>query len=459
MNDSLDRQMKVFLCHASEDNESAKMLSDLLVSQGIDVWLDSEKLLPGQEWRVEIPEAVRSSDVVIVCISQYSLDKEGYVQKEIRVALDVADEKPEGTIFLIPARLEDCPVPRRLAGFHWVDLFEKNGYTKLLEALRVRAATIATKRDRERVVPPITPKEAGFIPPKILLPFELDLERDFIKIPAGEFWMGSQVEETLADPSEKPQFGMKMPYDFWLARFPVTNYQFQVFLQQTDHAYKLPNNPELYDHPVANVNWKQATEYCVWLTKSFRQKLEQEYIFKLPSEAEWELAARGPLPSRRKYPWGSHWSTVDLSFCNSIEEKINGTTIVGAYSPHGDSFYKIADMAGNVREWTRSTWGISPDYPDHRYKYGNKYVSDKENTEEVGELFKIARGGSFMDSRESVTCSHRYRLPLSTQDSNLGFRVAITPILPATSTQKLNFPKTMNNFFKQQLPLKKRKTD
>jgi len=458
MNDALDRKIKVFLCHASEDNQSAKDLRDLLDSHGVDVWLDSEKLLPGQEWRVEIPEAVRSSDVVIVCISQYSLDKEGYAQKEIRLALDVADEKPEGTIFLIPARLEDCPVPKRLAGFHWVDLFESNGYAKLLEALRVRAGTIASKRDSERIIPPVAPKEAAFIPPKILLPFDLDLERDFVNIPAGEFWMGSQVEETLVEASEKPQLEMKIPYDFWLARFPVTNYQFQVFLQQTDHAYKLPNNPEFYNHPVVNVNWRQAAEYCKWLTKSFRQKLKQGYIFKLPSEAEWELAARGPLPSKRKYPWGSHWTTVDLSFCNSVEDDVNNTTTVGAYSPHGDSFYQIADMAGNVREWTRSNWGISPDYPDLRYKYGDKYSRDKENQEDSDELLKIARGGSFMDSKESVTCSHRYRLPPSTQERNLGFRVAITPILPSAATKPLDISKTMKNFFKQ-VPLKKRKTD
>jgi formylglycine-generating enzyme required for sulfatase activity len=458
MNGTLDRKMKVFLCHAPEDNESAKDLRDLLDSHGVDVWLDSEKLLPGQTRSFEISEAVRSSDVVIVCISLNSLDKEGYVQKEIRLALDVADEKPEGTIFLIPARLEECTVPRRLAGFQPVDLFEKSGYAKLLEALRVRAAKIASKRDRERVIPPVAPKKAAFIPPKILLPFDLDLERDFIKIPAGEFWMGSQVEEPFADPSEKPQFGMKIPYDFWLARFPVTNYQFQVFLQQTDHAYKLPNNPELYNHPVVNVNWKQAAEYCQWLTKSFRQKLVQDYIFKLPSEAEWELAARGPLPSRRKNPRGSHWSTVDLSFCNSIEEEVNGTTIVGAYSLHGDSFYQIADMAGNVREWTRSTWGFSQDYPDMRYTYGNKYGSDIESPEDSEKLLKIARGGSFMDSRESVTCSHRYRLPPSTQDRNLGFRVAITPILPSVASKPLNISKTMKNFIKQ-MPLTKKKTD
>jgi hypothetical protein len=78
--------------------------------------MDEEKLLPGQDWEAEIRKAVRGSHVVLVCISKSSLTKEGYVQKEIRHALDVADEKPDGTIFVIPVRLERCEVPKNDCG-------------------------------------------------------------------------------------------------------------------------------------------------------------------------------------------------------------------------------------------------------------------------------------------------------------------------------------------------------
>jgi hypothetical protein len=95
--------------------------------------------LPGQDWDREIRRAVERADVVIVCLSNRS-EKRGYVQKEIRKALDVADEQPEGSIFLIPVKLTECSVPDRLRKWHWVDLFIVNGETKLEAALRQRAA-------------------------------------------------------------------------------------------------------------------------------------------------------------------------------------------------------------------------------------------------------------------------------------------------------------------------------
>jgi outer membrane protein assembly factor BamD (BamD/ComL family) len=133
------RPLKVFLCHASGDKLPVHDLYKRLVAEGVDAWLDREKLLPGQDWGVEIPRAVRESDVVVICLSNKSITKEGYIQKEIRFALDSAEEKPEGTIFLIPARLEDCLVPERLDRWQWVDLYEENGFVKLLRSLKLRA--------------------------------------------------------------------------------------------------------------------------------------------------------------------------------------------------------------------------------------------------------------------------------------------------------------------------------
>jgi hypothetical protein len=132
------RLLRVFLCYASEDRPAVRQLYHRLCADGVDAWLDVEKLLPGEVWREAIPRAVRASDVVIVCLSHNST-KAGYVQKEIRLALDVADEQPEGTIFLIPARLEEYTVPDRLSCWHWVNLFEEKGYERLMRALHARA--------------------------------------------------------------------------------------------------------------------------------------------------------------------------------------------------------------------------------------------------------------------------------------------------------------------------------
>lgn len=134
--------IRVFLCHASTDKPKVRKLYTYLREQGINAWLDEENLLPGQDWSIEIPKALEESDAIIVCLSKTSIDKEGYIQKEIRFALDKALEIPDGKIFLIPARLEECDVPRKLSAYQWVDLFKKKGYSKLMESLGMREQEI-----------------------------------------------------------------------------------------------------------------------------------------------------------------------------------------------------------------------------------------------------------------------------------------------------------------------------
>ncbi len=134
--------LRAFLCHSSGDKDAVRKLYKALSADGFVPWLDEEDLIAGQDWDAEIKKAVRKSHVVIVCLSATSTTKAGYVQKEIKVALDVADEQPEGTIFIIPLRIENCGVPDRLKKWHWVDLFTANGYEKLVTALKARAATL-----------------------------------------------------------------------------------------------------------------------------------------------------------------------------------------------------------------------------------------------------------------------------------------------------------------------------
>lgn len=153
------RPLRVFLCHSSGDKPAVRNLYQWLRSEGFDAWLDEEKLDPGVDWAFEIPRAVRFSDVVLVCLSRTSITKAGYVQKEIRHALDVADEQPDGTIFLIPVKLEDCEVPERLRRWHWVDLSSETGRARLIRALLRRAESSNLK------VSPLffIPKAEGFL--------------------------------------------------------------------------------------------------------------------------------------------------------------------------------------------------------------------------------------------------------------------------------------------------------
>ena len=136
---------RVFLCHASADRASVRRLYDQLVRNGFLPWLAEEDLLPGEDWARAISDAVRGADFVVVCLSAASTNTAGYVQKEIKLALDVADYQPDGSIFVIPARLEECELPQRLMHLHRVDLFADGGFSRLTRALRYERATPFSK--------------------------------------------------------------------------------------------------------------------------------------------------------------------------------------------------------------------------------------------------------------------------------------------------------------------------
>lgn len=133
------RMLRVFLCHSSGDKAIVYDLYKQLINDKFDAWLDKEKILPGPSWELEIKNALFDADVIIVCLSAMSISKEGFIQKEIKYALDKAEEKPEETIYIIPARLEACDIPTQLRKWQWVDLFDGNGCGKLISSLKKRS--------------------------------------------------------------------------------------------------------------------------------------------------------------------------------------------------------------------------------------------------------------------------------------------------------------------------------
>ena len=143
-----NRQLRVFLCHASQDKPAVRDLYQRLAAESwIEPWLDEEKLLPGQDWNLEIEKAVESSHAVIVCISSTSIAKEGYIQRELRQVLNIALEKLEGAIFVLPVRLDDCALPRQLRDKQALDYFPASNraaaYDKLKAALKIRKDLLA----------------------------------------------------------------------------------------------------------------------------------------------------------------------------------------------------------------------------------------------------------------------------------------------------------------------------
>lgn len=154
-----NRPLRVFLCHSSNDKPAVRELYQKLRAEPwLDPWLDEKKLLPGQDWRMNIEEAIESSDVVIIFLSSTSLTKEGFVQKELHYAQEVALEKPDGVIFLIPIRLNDCAVPRGLRSYQWGNYFgeqKEQCFSDLIASLSLRHEQIihfAQSNDVNRLI-------------------------------------------------------------------------------------------------------------------------------------------------------------------------------------------------------------------------------------------------------------------------------------------------------------------
>ena len=127
---------KIFLCHANEDKPQVREVYQRLKAEGYEPWLDEMDLLPGQLWNQEVRRALRDSDFILIFFSQNSVIKRGYVQREVKFALDAWQEMPEGMIYTIPVRLDDCEMPETFRQFQALNLFDAGGVTRLLKVLQ-----------------------------------------------------------------------------------------------------------------------------------------------------------------------------------------------------------------------------------------------------------------------------------------------------------------------------------
>ncbi len=224
---------------------------------------------------------------------------------------------------------------------------------------------------------------------------------EMVSVPAGEFIMGSSDDDSMADDGEKPRHKIYLSA-FWIYKTEVTNAQYQKCVEAgactPPHDMKYYDDPAYSDHPVVYVDWHQAKAYSEWAGG------------RLPTEAEWEKAARGT--DGRIYPWGNEF---DKAKCNVYESGIRNTTSVGKYSPQGDGPYGVADMAGNVWEWTSSLYRGYPYDPD----------DGREAPEADGA--RVLRGGSWDNYERFARCASRGGYVPDYFYNNLGFRVLALP--------------------------------
>jgi formylglycine-generating enzyme required for sulfatase activity len=253
-------------------------------------------------------------------------------------------------------------------------------------------------------------------------------EPEWVQIPAGEFVMGEADEAhraatvktssgTLSVNFANDAHRLYLP-GYAISRVPITNAQWQLFVQATDHeppeywnGKRAPRGKE--SHPVVEVNWHQALAYCRWLGEVTGKSIM------LPSEAEWEKAARGANDSRA-YPWGE---TFDAARCNVDDSGFGGTTPVGIFL-NGASPYGCLDMAGNVWEWTRSLWGKEIEKPEFGYPY-DPDDPIRENLDAADDVWRLVRGGSWHFSRVNARCAVRLGDHPDDRGGSLGFRVVL----------------------------------
>jgi hypothetical protein len=126
----------IFLCHANEDKPRVREVHERLKAEGFELWFDETDILPGQIRDQEIRRALKNSDFILIFFSQYSVAQRGYLQREMKLALDAWQEMPEGYIHTIPIRLDACEIPESFRPFEWVDCFGDGGWTRLIRAIQ-----------------------------------------------------------------------------------------------------------------------------------------------------------------------------------------------------------------------------------------------------------------------------------------------------------------------------------
>ncbi len=234
-------------------------------------------------------------------------------------------------------------------------------------------------------------------------------EPDRVDIPAGEFSMGSDDRDPDAYDDERPPHSIELAA-FAISKTPVTNAQYELFVR--DAGYPSPKQwtdgkpaKDRESHPVVYVSWHDAAAYCQWLSEKCGKNI------RLPSEAQWERAARGT--DRRRYPWGDNF---EAGRCNSYELGLGDTSPVGIFL-NGTSPGGALDMSGNVREWCQDTW-----HDNYRGA-----PTDGRAWEKGKSSYRVVRGGGWGDGGRFCRSADRNGYSPGDRRNFIGFRLVFVP--------------------------------
>ena len=393
--------MKVFLSYASPDRALAAAINRTLVHQGHDVFFDREDLPPGEEFHNRIRAAIAQSDVFVFLISQHAIDPASYTLTELEIAQQLI-ERPHGR--LLPVLVEPIPFARLPEYLKSVTVLETTGDVTAAVAAAVHG--IGRRKGRRRglwagatAAAVVFAAGAAWL---VRSTGELPPERNgrdgapAALVPAGSFVMG--------DGEEAPRREVFLDA-FYIDRHEVTTARYAKFLAATGsvrppQAWEALDSSAGADLPVVGVDWNDAAAYCAWAGR------------RLPTEAEWEKAARGP--DERRFPWGDESPSLDrANYVNTSPEAYGGGLHkVGAH-PAGRSPYGIHDMAGNASEWTADWYAEGFRSTDVRNPKGPQEGKSR-----------VIRGGGRFDAGERLLVSRRYYGSPELRAEDVGFRCA-----------------------------------
>lgn len=375
----------IFLSYSHLDAEIMQRLHADLRAAGFAVWID-EGLEPGTpHWQAAIEEAIAQARCLVVILTP-NAKASHWVQSEISYARELGHP-----IYpLLAAGDVRSAVPIGLVNAQRVDI--RQGYGAVANALLPALHNYLNPGATSALRPPAQPAKPI---PKAPATVKTPIDFDWVEIPAGEFVMGSNDYD-----DEKPPHTLYLP-TYYIARTPLTNAQYQHYVRATGQPApshwedgQIPKGKE--NHPVVYISWHDALAFCHWAN------------VRLPTEAEWEKAARGT--DGRIYPWGD--SKPDKSRANFYRE-VGDTTPVGAY-PKGASPYGVLDMAGNVWEWTSS---LNMGYP---------YAADDGREDLNAEGRRVVRGGFWFDGPFFLRGAGRLWDSPDGRDYYLGVRLAVS---------------------------------
>jgi formylglycine-generating enzyme required for sulfatase activity len=363
----------IFISYAREDRPRAEAVAKALQDRGWSVWWDRD-LLAGDTIRRVIREQIDKAGSVVVLWSNHSVDSDW-----------VNDEASRGRRrkVLVPARIDDADIPLGFGPIHAADLTGWMG-DAAAPAFRMLCASIAALTG-----PRAQTQTMGD-------------GLSYVWIPPGEFQMGATDGDTEAYRRENPRHPVRITSGFWLSDTPVTVAAYKRFITERPD-FKMPPAPDFNpkwnkeDHPVVRVTWDEAQAYCEWAGG------------RLPTEAQWEYAARGGQDGL-KYPWGNEITPADANYKGS---KWKGSSPVRTYPPNRWGLY---DMAGNVWEWVADSY-------DEDYYATPPPGSPAQNPRapQSGKV-RVLRGGSFDVAARYLRAAARLRLAPHDRGKYFGFR-------------------------------------